>query len=108
MTLLTLIALLSIVMTSRMSLLTSISIEPMLQAIDRWKALWDVVSKDSEGGNLPNLRFEKHAVDYWWLTKTLLRVSKSGDRSCRYMQPVPCDSAQDLHDFVRRYKDFVV
>jgi len=106
--LLTLIALLSIVMTSRMNFLVSMNIEPMLRATDRWKALWDVVSRDSEGNCLPDLGFEKHAAEYWWLTKTILRVSKLGGRSCRYMQPAPCDSTQDLHDFVRRYKDFVV
>ncbi|KAI4688217.1 uncharacterized protein J4E84_005147 [Alternaria hordeiaustralica] len=101
-------ALLSIVMTSRMNFLASMNIEPMLRATDRWKALWDVVSRDSEGKGLPDLGFEKHAAEYWWLTKTILRVSRLGGRSCRYMQPAPCDSTQDLHDFVRRYKDFVV
>ncbi|KAI4615215.1 hypothetical protein J4E83_006941 [Alternaria metachromatica] len=100
--------LLSIVMTSRMNFLAGMNIEPMLRATDRWKALWDVVSRDSKGNCLPELGFEKHAAEYWWLTKTILRVSKLGGRSCRYMQPAPCDSTQDLHDFVRRYKDFVV
>lgn len=97
----------SLVMSSRMNLLAPVAVEPLLCATERWKCLWDVVSQDSEGKLLSNLGFEVHAQEYWWLARTQLKIIQSGDQSCRYIQPVPCDSAQDLHDFIRRYKDYV-
>jgi hypothetical protein len=93
-------------MTSRMNLLTPMVIEPLLRATDRWKCIWDVVNQDSEGGLLPHLGFEKHAAEYWWLVRTQLKVTQTGDQSCRYMQPEPCDSVQDLHDFIHKYKEY--
>ncbi|KAL1798456.1 hypothetical protein ACET3X_002493 [Alternaria dauci] len=99
-------ALMSAIMSARMALVVSVIVEPMLRATDRWKRLWDLVSQDSEGNLLPHIGFEKHAAEYWWLTRTMLRVIQSGDQSCRYLQPVPCDSGHILHDFIRKYKDF--
>ncbi|PVH72467.1 hypothetical protein DL98DRAFT_610666 [Cadophora sp. DSE1049] len=100
-------ALQSVIMTSRMNALASITVEPILRAVDRWKSLWDVVSQDSEGRSMSHKGFERHAIEYWWLARTLLKVGQSEDQSCRYMQCIPSDSAKDLHDFVCRYKDYV-
>jgi hypothetical protein len=90
-----------------MNLLAPMAVEPMLRATDQWKCLWDMVSQDSGGRPLPHLGFEKHAAEYRWLVRTQLKVIQSGDQSCRYMRPKPCDSAQALHDFIHRYKDYV-
>jgi hypothetical protein len=89
-----------------MNLLAPMTIEPMLRATDRWKNLWNVLSLDNEGNPLPHLGFEKHAQEYWWLARTLLTVVRTGDQSCRYLQPAPCDSVHDLHDFIRKHKDY--
>jgi len=50
--------------------------------------------------------FEKHAGEYWWLARTLLKVEQSGDRSCRYMHLTPSDSGKDLHHFIGKYRNF--
>jgi hypothetical protein len=90
-----------------MNFIASPTVEVMLHAVDRWKHLWDVVSQDGKDGFVTHKGFERHAAEYWWLARTLLKVVQAGDQSCRYMQPIPSDSAKDLHDFVRRYKDYI-
>ncbi|KAI9159189.1 hypothetical protein HJFPF1_07197 [Paramyrothecium foliicola] len=90
-----------------MTLLGSANGEVILLALDRWKDLWDLVSRNDEGRFKSYEGFERHAGDYWWLTRTIWKVVQSRDQSCRYMQPVPSDSAKDLHDFVRKYKEYV-
>lgn len=49
--------------------------------------------------------FTTHAVELWWLTRTIVKVHQSGESSCRFTQFVPSDSVKDLNDFIRKYKD---
>ena len=97
----------AVITTSRMNFLDLASAEAISLALDRWKDLWDVVSKNKEGKAKSFEGFEKHAVEYWWLARTIVKIGHLRDQSCRYMNPVPTDSAEDLHDFVRKYKDIL-
>ena len=90
-----------------MNFLAPATVEVILRALERWKNMWDVVSKNGEDGFVSHKGFERHAVEYWWLARTLLKIEQSGVQSCRYMQPTPSDSAKDLHDFILKYKDYV-
>ncbi|PSN73800.1 hypothetical protein BS50DRAFT_614831 [Corynespora cassiicola Philippines] len=103
--LMTICALQSVIVASRMNFLSSATAEAILRALDRWKDLWDLANKDEEDGLLLQKGFEKHAVEYWWLARTVVKIGQLGDQSCRYMQPIPSDSAKDLNDFVRMYRD---
>jgi len=89
-----------------MNFLAPANFAVLLSALDRWKDLWDVVSEHHQNRFGPHEGFERHSAEYWWLAKTILKISQSQDPSCRYMQPVPSDSAEDLHDFIRTYKDY--
>ncbi|KAH6628969.1 hypothetical protein C7974DRAFT_393562 [Boeremia exigua] len=100
-------ALQSNVMTFRMHYLAPPTAEALLSTLDRWKSLWDAVHETSVEGFDTHTGFERHAAAYWWLTRTLLKIVQSGDQSCRYLQPYPSDSVKDLHDFVRKYKNYV-
>lgn len=95
-------------MTSRMNYLASATVEVILHALDRWKDIWDVVNSTGNDGIESQKGFERHAGEYWWLARMILKIGQSGDQSCRYLQFVPSDSAEDLHDFVRKYKDYLV
>ncbi|KAF2819313.1 hypothetical protein CC86DRAFT_413014 [Ophiobolus disseminans] len=99
-------ALLSVIMTLRMNFVASATVEPIHGAIHGWKSLWDTLHQDAQDGVAPLMGFERHAADYWWLAKMLLKVGQEGDQSCRYMQLVPCDSVKDLHEFIRKYRDY--
>lgn len=93
-------------MASRATLLAKAAAGTMLAATDRWKTGWDKVFA-GKAQDLPRLTgFTAHAVELWWLTRTIVRVSQSGDQSCRFAQPVPTDSIKDLHDFIRMHKDW--
>jgi hypothetical protein len=91
-------------MTSRTSFLVQATAEMILDATDRWKELWDVVSERSERESLPHMGFARHAAEFWWLTRTIVKVGQFGDVSCRYMEIMPTESLEALHDFMRRYK----
>lgn len=80
--------------------------ESLLGALQRWKRLWDSANKPVEAEVVPHRGFERHAPEYWWLAMSILKAVQLRDDECRYMQPVPSDSVQPLHDFVCRYKDF--
>lgn len=82
------------------------SAEVTLRALDRWKTLWDYVNRNSEDASVSHKGFERHAGEYWWLTRTLAKIGQSGDQSCQYMRPCPSDSAKSLHEFMRRYRDY--
>lgn len=94
-------------MTSRMNFLAPTTVEVMLCALDQWKHLWVISNETGEDGVVSHKGFERHAAEYWWLARTLLKIAQSGDQSCRYMQPIPSDSVKDLHDFILKYKDCV-
>ena len=91
-------------MTSRSSFLTLAASDSILSATDQWKVLWDSVAIQDKNGP-QHTGFARHALEFWWLSRTLMKVAKMGDACCRYMQSMPTDSVNDLHDFIRKYKD---
>lgn len=98
-------ALHSFIMTSRANFMQDAVVEYLICALDRWKRLWDAKNKPAGAGVVLHKGFQRHAPEYWWLAKSLLKALQLRDDGCRYMQPMPSDSMQPLHDFVRRYKD---
>ncbi|KAH7069228.1 hypothetical protein BKA63DRAFT_451013 [Paraphoma chrysanthemicola] len=100
-------ALQSALMTSRMNYFASATADTILHALDRWKEMWDVMNKTGSDGIKLHKGFERHANEYWWLARMIIKIEQSGDQRCRYMQPAPSDSAADLHEFVQMYKDYV-
>ncbi|KAJ4985110.1 hypothetical protein SVAN01_09413 [Stagonosporopsis vannaccii] len=100
-------ALQSVLTASRMNFLTPATVESLLRSLNRWKELWDVLCMSSSSGSEVYEGFERHAGEYWWLAQTILSVELSEDKSCRYIQPVPSDSVEDLHNFIRKYRSYV-
>ncbi|KAJ8117826.1 hypothetical protein OPT61_g1069 [Boeremia exigua] len=76
-------ALLSLTMTLRMNLLASDNVETLLRATYRWKSLWDSFYLDGDNQEVQHKGFERHALEYWWLARVLLKAIQSGDRSCQ-------------------------
>ena len=103
---LTFLALHSMIQASRANFTQDVMVESLFGALQRWKRLWDSANKPVEAEVVPHRGFQRHAPEYWWLAMSILKAVQLRDDECRYMQPVPSDSVQPLHDFVCRYKDF--
>ncbi|KAL1620816.1 hypothetical protein SLS56_009483 [Neofusicoccum ribis] len=79
--------------------------DTIVRAADRWKLLWDsVVGQDPEQQRLQG--FAKHAPELFWLTRAILHVAQSGDKSHGYMRGIVTDTLHEVHDFIRRYQNF--
>ncbi|KAH7111805.1 hypothetical protein B0J11DRAFT_190920 [Dendryphion nanum] len=100
-------ALQSVAITLKMNLLAPAVAGLILRGTDRWKSLWDTVTKGEEYKSERQKGFVRHAAEFWWLTRTIVRIGQSGDPNCRYMQCIPSDSVKDLHDFIRKYESKV-
>ncbi|KAF2844051.1 hypothetical protein T440DRAFT_473706 [Plenodomus tracheiphilus IPT5] len=97
-------ALQSIAVASKMNFLMPGAAGLITRALNRWKNLWDAVTQESEGSGVRKIGFEKHAVELWWLVQMVVKAAKSKDLNGQYMQTLPLDSTEDLHDFIRRNK----
>ncbi|KAH8802999.1 fungal-specific transcription factor domain-containing protein [Xylogone sp. PMI_703] len=103
--LVTICALQSITIVSRSSLLSQATAGTILRATDTWKVFWDTVTKSEDFKLHRQTALGRHATEFWWLTRTILKVGQLRDQSCRYMNIAPTETVKDLHDFICKYKD---
>ncbi|PSN61613.1 hypothetical protein BS50DRAFT_578170 [Corynespora cassiicola Philippines] len=94
----------SVAMVSKANYLMPEAATMVVRASDRWKILWDRVKKEEESRCISQRGFVKHAAEFWWLVKMVAEVAQSGEPVCRYLEPLPSDSMEDLHDFIKKYK----
>ncbi|EOD43913.1 putative zinc c2h2 type domain containing protein [Neofusicoccum parvum UCRNP2] len=70
-------ALLVMIWTARASMLgCSTTADNIDRALTRWKVAWDARRRVPASQQFKRLGFMKHALDYWWLARLLLHVSR--------------------------------
>lgn len=94
------IALNSVYFSSRMARTAQTTSHEMDRLLDRWKSLWNSISKKDQENSGPPPAFTMHAVEVWWVLKKVIEIVGSSGEDHKYVSGIAFKTAKELNDFI--------